>query len=581
MKKKKRLLHRISVKLTLFIVASLIVSTALTAGIGYFFAKEQLTTAGKLDIQHSVDATLSLLESLQLDVEAGTLALDEAQERARVLISGPNIESGYDANHSNITYKKDGYIVAYLDDYTVQLHPTNPIGEIPGDTTVQEMLVASATQAAPENRYTEYERTQENGEMVDKIAYMTYFEPWNWHIGMTATKTEFYEEVEAFKVFMIWTIIIISVATVALSYLVIRKKVRTLGQVATVANQISDGNLQVNELPTGSDEIGQIGLAFNKMSKQLQTLLSSLQEKGSNVLEQATELSAISEQTSASSEEIVRAIDEIRSGTQEQAAHLEQTTNQTSDLNQSVLAMNDQKDSINQATERSSQAVAKGKEIISTLERSNQASLDASDRISVGVTNLYLKIQDISGITAVITSIAEQTNLLALNASIEAARAGEQGRGFAVVASEVRKLAEQANVRTNEIKQMIESIEKETEKTVLLMGETGTYSSELSKAVKQTSNEFIEIDTAISTIATTIKQLESELVHVTTSTDTIQEAIEHASSVSEETAASVEEMSASLEEQGNAIQTVAKTAESLTGLNQQLQEDLSYYRYEK
>ncbi|MFK3939029.1 methyl-accepting chemotaxis protein [Alkalihalobacillus sp. NPDC078783] len=578
MKKKTRLLQRISVKLTLFIVASLIVSTALTAGMGYLFAKEQLTSSGKLDIQHSVDAALLLLESLQLDVEAGTLTLDEAQERARVLISGPKTDSGYDISQANVSYKVDGYMVAYLEDYTVQLHPTSTIGDIPSDTTVQEMLVASATKEAAENRYTEYERTQENGELIDKIAYMTYFEPWDWHIGMTATTSEFYEEVDAFGIFMISVISIISVVVIILTYFVIRKKVRTLGQVATVANQISEGNLRVNELPTGPDEIGQLGHAFNSMSKQLRNLISSLQEKGSNVLDQATDLSAISEETSASSEEIVRAIDEIRSGTQEQATHLEQTTNQTSDLNQSVLAMNEQKDSMNHATQRSSQAVAKGKEIISTLERSNQASLDASDRISVGITNLYLKIQDISSITSVITSIAEQTNLLALNASIEAARAGEQGRGFAVVASEVRKLAEQANIRTNEITQMIESIEKETEKTVLLMGETGTYSTELSKAVKQTSNEFIEIDTAISTIATTIKQLESELTHVTTSTDTIQEAIEHASSVSEETAASVEEMSASLEEQGNAIQNVAKTAESLTGLNQQLQEDLSYYR---
>ncbi len=574
------MLQRISVKLTLFIVASLIVSTALTAGMGYLFAKEQLTNSGKLDIQHSVDAALSLLESLQMDVEAGTLTLDEAQERARVLISGPKTDSGYDISQANVSYKVDGYMVAYLEDYTVQLHPTSTIGEIPNDTKVQEMLVASATQEAAENRYTEYERTQENGEIVDKIAYMTYFEPWNWHIGMTATTSEFYEEVDAFGVFMIWVISIISVVVFVLTYFVIRKKVRTLGQVANVANQISDGNLQVSELPTGPDEIGQLGHAFNSMSKQLKTLLSSLQEKGSSVLDQATDLSAISEETSASSEEIVRAIDEIRSGTQEQATHLEQTTTQTSGLLQSVSAMNEQKEVMNEAANRSGHAVAKGKEIISTLETSNQASLDASDRISVGITNLYLKIQDISSITAVITSISEQTNLLALNASIEAARAGEHGRGFAVVASEVRKLAEQANIRTNEIKQMIDSIEKETEKTVLLMGETSTYSTELSKAVKQTSDEFIEIDTAISNIATTIKQLESELTHVTTSTDTIQEAIEHASSVSEETAASVEEMSASLEEQGNAIQNVAKAAESLTGLNQQLQEDLSYYRHD-
>src|SRR5699024_11463078 len=126
------------------------------------------------------------------------------------------------------------------------------------------------------------------------------------------------------------------------------------------------------------------------------------------------------------------------------------------------------------------------------------------------------------------------------NAAIEAARAGEHGKGFAVVADEVRKLPEQSVQSADQIANLIDTIQKDTDETLTSM-ETTVDGVATGITVAQTAGQSFEkieqdishVSTQISDVATGIRNVTTDTEHVASSLDRVKDIAETAASSSQ------------------------------------------------
>jgi len=198
---------------------------------------------------------------------------------------------------------------------------------------------------------------------------------------------------------------------------------------------------------------------------------------------------------------------------------LESTQTQATAIEETAAAVVEISSNIAANTQASQEMLHLGEDVKLSAQKGEKLAndtLNSMDEINNSTQKVYDAI-------SVISQISFQTNILSLNAAVEAATAGEAGKGFAVVAQEVRNLASRSSDAAKEIgdlmdqlkhkatngKQVANNMKEDYQaltinltKTVELIDNIATASSEQSNGINQVENALNSIDKSVQNNAT-------------------------------------------------------------------------------
>lgn len=359
----------------------------------------------------------------------------------------------------------------------------------------------------------------------------------------------------------------------ALLFFIVNRQFRRLHALQQAMTSISEGEGDLTQrLPVSSkDEIGQLSEAANRFIEKIHSIVIDVKQAAQSSKEDAAEIKDNAARTLELAKEMNATIHEMTVMSVKQSEEVEQGMIVLQQLATDIDDTKNNAHVLNEYNETVQEKQDKGFRAIDDLSAAMKQNAQVVGEVTEHLSRLKYDIDAIGEIAVTITGISQQTGLLALNASIEAARAGEQGRGFAVVAAEVRKLADQANVSSERIQELIGNVQHSAALTLSSMGGVEDSVKSQETSVEITADASASMKESLEATRSFIVKITESMDTIGQSKDSIVAFMESTSAMSEESAAGSEEVLAGVESQVNMFANVSTLAVRLDQLMNDLQ----------